>query len=82
MKKMHIGHKKDRNCIQKCGEDAYRQKKIVVRTRSDKKRDKTNCGEDPSGKKKRGKTKNCGEDVVCQKKIVVENCLYDGEDVG
>ena len=43
MKKMHIGHKKDRNCIQKCGEDASRQKKVqkmtgmMVRTRSGQK---------------------------------------------
>ena len=41
-----------------CGEDAYRQKKIVVRMQSDKKkdkkRDKKNCGEDASGQKKEG----------------------------
>ena len=41
---MHIGHKKDRNCIQICGEDASREKRkvqkmtgMMVRTRSDKK---------------------------------------------
>ena len=42
------------------GEDAYRQKKIVVRTWSDKKRTKKrdknayNCGEDAVRQKKRG----------------------------
>ena len=40
---MHIGHKKDRNCIQICGEDASREKTVqkmtgmIVRTKSDKK---------------------------------------------